>query len=77
MKGCTLLCNVGLYWRESVLHHFTHSLCLYLVFMLVRAENPLSHKYVVAKGFSVLTADLPRQDTLNAALSRNLAVASD
>jgi hypothetical protein len=34
----------------------THSLCLYLVFMLVRAENPLSHRYVVAKGISVLTA---------------------
>ena len=33
-----------------------HSLCLYLVFMLVRAENPLSHRYVVAKGTSVLTA---------------------
>ena len=33
----------------------THSLCLYLVFMLLRAENPLSHRYVVAKGISVLT----------------------
>jgi hypothetical protein len=34
----------------------THSLCLYLVFMLVRAENPISHRYVVAKDISVLTA---------------------
>ena len=33
----------------------THSLWLYLVFMLVRAENPLSHRYVVAKGISVFT----------------------
>ena len=32
----------------------THSLCLYLVFMLLRAKNPLSHRYVVAKGISVL-----------------------
>ena len=41
--------------RVSVLNHFPHSLWLYLVFMLVRAENPLSHRYVVAKGISVLT----------------------
>ena len=34
----------------------THSLCRYLAFMLVRAENPLSHRYVVAEGISVLTA---------------------
>ena len=33
----------------------SHCLCLYLVFMLVRAENPLSHRYMVAKGISVLT----------------------
>jgi hypothetical protein len=32
----------------------SHSLCLYLVFMLVRAKNP--HRYVVAKGISVLIA---------------------
>ena len=38
----------------------THSLCLYLVFMLVRAENPLSHRYVVAKGINVLTARLAK-----------------
>ena len=34
----------------------SHSLCLYSVFMSVLAENPLSHRYVVAKGISVLTA---------------------
>ena len=28
--------------------------CLYLVFMRVRAENPLSHRYMVAKGMNVL-----------------------
>ena len=39
--------------KVSVVNHFPHSLCLYLVFM--RAENPLSHRYVVAKGISVLT----------------------
>ena len=33
----------------------THSLCLYFVFMLVRAENPLSHRYVVAKGIKVVS----------------------
>ena len=43
--------------RESLnLKSFpTHSLCLYLVFMRARADNPLSHRYVVAKGISVLT----------------------
>ena len=66
--GITLQCWVVLE-RVSVLNHFPHSLCLYFVLMLVRAENPLSHKYVVAKGISVLTADMPRQDTLSAALS--------
>ena len=35
--------------------HFPHSLCLYLVFILVWAENTLSHRYVVAKEISVLT----------------------
>ena len=34
----------------------THSLCRYLVFTLVRHENPLSHKYVVANGINFLTA---------------------
>ena len=32
------------------------SRCLYLVVMVARAENPLSHRYVVAKGISVLIA---------------------
>ena len=40
---------------EKVLNRFPHSLCLYFVFMLVRAENPLSHKYVVAKGIKVFS----------------------
>ena len=42
--------------RVSVLNHFPPTVCLYFVFMLVRAENPLSHRYVVAKVISVLTA---------------------
>ena len=41
-------------WESLSLKLFsTHNLCLYFVFMLVRAENPLSHKYVVAKGTEV------------------------
>ena len=47
----------------------THSLCLYLVFMLVKAENPLSHRYVVAKGISVST-DFPRLLILNSVFHR-------
>lgn len=31
----------------------TESLLLYFVFMFVKAENPLLHKYVVAKGISL------------------------
>jgi hypothetical protein len=37
--------------------------------MLVRAENPLSHRYVVAKGISVLTARFAK--------AGNLAVVSE
>ena len=47
----TLQCWVVLE-RVSVLNHFPHTVC---AFMLVRAGNPLSHRYVVAKGVSVLT----------------------
>ena len=51
----TLQCWVVLE-RVSVLNNFPHSLCLYLVFMLVWDENPLSHRYVIAKGICVLSA---------------------
>ena len=44
----------------SLKSFFTHSLSLDLAFMLVRAENPLSHRYVVAKGISVLTAQFAK-----------------
>jgi hypothetical protein len=71
----TLQCWVVLE-RVSVLNRFPHSLCLYLVFMLVRAENPLSHRYVVAKGISVLTAQFAKAGYSDTQ-SRNLAVASD
>ena len=40
----------------------THSLCLYLVVMLVRAKNLLSHRYVVEKGISVLTAQFAKAE---------------
>ena len=57
----TLKCWVVLE-RVSVLNNFPHSLCLYLVFMLVRAKNPLSHRYVVAKGISVLKAQFAKTE---------------
>ena len=46
--------------RVSLKSFPTNSLCLYLVFMLVGAENPLSHRYVVAKGIIVLTAQITK-----------------
>ena len=52
----TLQCCTG--ESLSLKSFSTHRLCLYLVFMLVRAENPLLHRYVVAKGISVLTVIL-------------------
>ena len=56
----TLQCWV-LLERVSVLNPFPHTVFAgILVFMLVRAENPLSHRYVVAKGISVLTAQFAK-----------------
>lgn len=50
----TLQCWVVLE-RVSVLNNYPHTvLWLYLVFMLVRAENSLSYRYVVTKGINVL-----------------------
>jgi hypothetical protein len=49
----TLQCWVVLERVSGLKSFSTHSLCLYLVFMLVKAENPLSHRYVVAKSISV------------------------
>lgn len=48
---------LGLIGNSFSLRSFsTKSLYLYLVFRLTSAENPVSHKYVVANGIKVLIA---------------------